>query len=146
MYDYVQAFTRPVGDKMTNTIFLGNDSDPQPVFRHEGAHDSDWPERAVMMIAFTRTAFPAVSRSGLPDATRIDYFDETGWPVDLPEERRAELSPAMKREFQVYPWDWRNWGERGWRCAVNRPRAFAIARRRIGAVRQVVQLTSTLSR
>ncbi|MDD2786064.1 MAG: hypothetical protein PHS79_04210 [Patescibacteria group bacterium] len=129
---------------MSKSIYLGSSSDPQPVFRNEAADAADWPEGAVMAIAFKAEDFPGAGckiRASLPCT---EYYGSDGWPIDLPSAVKQEQPWEIKRELQVYPWLWREMKPSHWVRARSCPEAFEIARKEAAIVRALVKHTSKL--
>lgn len=95
-------------------IWLGELHDPSPVFRDEAPNAFAWPLRAVMAVTFTREDFPNLARNIRPALPYTEFYGEDGWPVELPEERKAQVAPLIKAELQVFPDNWREFHAREW--------------------------------
>jgi cation transport regulator ChaB len=131
-------------EKIDRSLFLGSTEDPQPVWRDEAEDADSWPEGAVFRIEFTRERFPHVNerQCRLP---RTDCFGCDGWPCDLPEEIKHQLPESLKSEFQVFPWDWRDWDEETWRRARLWPEHCAQIRVLSSALSPLAEIASSLA-
>ncbi|MFI5297835.1 MAG: RNA polymerase sigma factor [Polyangiales bacterium] len=112
--------------------YLGDASrDPAPVFRTSspgvGPDGRPWPTDALFAVTFRSEDFPDLPHGELRDALpRTDYFGADGWPVGLPREYRT--SDLVRREFQVYPWEWSDWDTLSWKWTVRHPEMLRRAR------------------
>lgn len=96
-------------------IWLGSETDPRPTFRDEEPHNFMWPRGAVMAVVFRPEHFthlPAHIRSQLPT---VEFIGRDGWPTELPARRKERLPDGLKKEFQTFPWGWREMTDRDWR-------------------------------
>jgi hypothetical protein len=125
-------------------VWLGSENDPQPVFRDETPEAFDWPEGAVMAVAFTREAFPNLENvdSRLP---RTDFFSINGFPIDIDKQIATTLSEEIKTELQVYPWNWRRWFPEDWEPVINSPKILAHTRALSPFARAVATITQELA-
>jgi hypothetical protein len=123
-------------------LYLGKNAEgPAPVFRDlspeglrlPGGTLVPWPDNAVFGVFFSRACFPRAAEL-TPEAPldAWEFFDETGWPVDLPHPTRIGLADATKRELQVYPRAWRTWNEKRWQDARDFPDVLRMLRRQTG--------------
>lgn len=120
------------------SVYLGGQDDPQPTWRDEATDAAQWPEGAVFRITFDGMSIPPVLRTEL--TTFTEYYDAHGWPLELPEQRRA-LPEAMKREFQTYLWGWRKWQDGAWQNAAEAPYTFIDMRRQWTLARTLLEAT-----
>jgi hypothetical protein len=127
------------------SIYLGKDTDPTPVFRDEVPDAFDWPEGAVMAVTFERERFGHMANEIVRELPRTEFFGKDGWPLELPEARKSELSDLIKLEFQVYPRGWRRWSERTWQHARLFPKNFARARAQGALIRGFLPATNALA-
>lgn len=127
-----------------NVFLGGNENGPAPIWRNEAEDSASWPEGAVFKIHFTPENSPGASikECAIP---RVDFFGSDGWPIDLPAEQKAQLSEAMKLEFQVFPCNWQAWNGYEWQRAVDFPECFAETRAFSKILHPLAQVTSSLS-
>jgi hypothetical protein len=83
-----------------------------------------------MAVRFTKAFYTAkgqpLGREVRTTLPRTEFYGEDGWPLDLGHEHR-DLSDIMRREFQVFPGDWRDWDEETWDDARQRPGVWHLA-------------------
>lgn len=122
------------------SLYLGGEDDPKPVFRDDAPGALTWPDGAVMAVYFAAADFPGVHHRHPERVNRYEFFDAEGWPLTLPEERKRTLPREMKREFQLCPLRWRDWGARDWRIAHDDPTWFSRIREQAKLVRAIYPL------
>jgi RNA polymerase sigma-70 factor (ECF subfamily) len=135
------------GATMSNidkSMFLGCGEGPEPVWRDAATDADNWPAGATFKIFFTAENSPgaSVTQCQLP---RTEFFGPDGWPLELPVERKATLSDELKREFQVFPSNWRHWADKVWSRAARAPHRIARLRARGAALRILADQTSRLA-
>jgi len=120
-------------------LYLGKNAEgPVPVYRdlspegvrHPGGPLVLWPDGAVFAVYFARESFPRAAEFD-PQAPldAWEFFDATGWPLELPQATRVSLADATKREFQVYPRSWRTWDDEDWEGTRKFPNRLGRLRR-----------------
>jgi hypothetical protein len=120
-------------------LYLGKNAEgPAPVFRDHspegvrlpGGPLVPWPDGAVFAVYFARESFPLAAEFD-PEAPldTWEFFDDTGWPLDLAAATRVGLADATKREFQVCPMAWHTWDNEDWQDARMFPLALGRVRR-----------------
>lgn len=129
-----------------SSVILGGPSDPKPIIRAENPSALTWPEGAAFAIVFERAHFPRVPWVGYHGEVSaiVVCFGADGWPLGLPEERKAKLSDVMKREFQVFPHDWWRFTPRDWANSEERPTDWARCRGQATLAHPVAAQTSLL--
>ena len=130
---------------MDYSIYLGAVSDPRPVFRSGAPDGFFWPEEAVMAVVFTREDFAGLVPSFVKTLPRTVYYGADGWPMNLEESLKAGLSGVLKKEFQVYPWDWSLWDRHTWDSARRRPEFFRRRRAQASLARALAPFVSLTS-
>ncbi len=110
------------------SIFLGGESDPQPVWADEADDSGSWPSRAAFKIEFTPEQFQGTGPAALGELPKTEYYGEDGWPVEMPAPCKAVLSETIKRELQVFPWGWRTWDDDDWSAAIRSPDSWTRSR------------------
>jgi hypothetical protein len=130
---------------LNRSAYLGeNKGGPRPVWRDEADDAKSWPIGAVFKIQFTPENSPgfSVTQCAIP---RTEFFGADGWPLELPEDRKKELTNVIKLEFQISPCNWQAWNQFDWERVVRFPEHFVETRALAGALRPLVQMTSALS-
>lgn len=93
-----------------------------------------WRPGQVFAVYFARSRFPLATKfDSWAPLDCWEFFDGTGWPLDLPHVTRVGLTDATKRELQVYPMAWRYWDKERWQGTRDFPDRLRSLRRQTSA-------------